>query len=169
MQYQKMSPDQIVKMQKEQEELQQMMQDVGTKGAEMEDKFNAITDEFNNAKKAKLDPIRAEAMKLPDGEGAPAWAGEKAKQLTAQYNKEYEILCEQYLTGPQAAFPKWLADYKTFLLQTQVPYLKRVSETQFTQMGLKPDESMYVLNVEKDYLDHARTIYSMRHGVPQGE
>src|SRR5262249_52688904 len=83
MQYQKMSPDEIVKMQKEQQELQQLMQDVGTKESDLVNKFNALTDEYNKAKKDKLDPMMAEARKLPDGEGAPAWAGEKAKQLTA--------------------------------------------------------------------------------------
>jgi len=170
MQYQKMSPDEIVKMQKEQEELQQLMQEVGTKESDRINKFNELSDEYNNARKAKLDPLMAEAMKLPDGEGAPAWAGEKAAQLMAQYNKEYEILCNQYITGPAATFPKWLADYKTYLLQTKVPYLKRVTDIQFRQMGgLTPDESVYVLNVEKEYLDYARTIYTMRHAVPQGE
>jgi len=169
MQYQNMSPQDIVKMQQQQADMQKLMTEVGTKEADLTNKFNKLESAYDSTLKSKLSPITEQISKLPDGEGTPDWAIAKSKELTAQYNKEYEIVCMQYIVGPAAAFPKWLADYKTYLAQTKIPYLKQAMQAQMAQMGLKPDESIYALNVEKDYLDYCRTVYGKRHQNPLGE
>ena len=168
-QYQSMSPDEIRKMQSEQSELATIQQATGTKGSEVETRFNELESAYNDDIKSKLGPVTAEAAKLPDGEGTPDWAIQKGKELMLKYNAEYEAICAKYFTGNGALFAAWLADYKKYLTETEVPFTHRSVEIQYKILGITPDPDLPEMEAVAKYMDRMRTVYGMRHSLPQGE
>lgn len=165
---QNMSADEIVKMQNEMMALTTMQADFQVKSSELESRYNQIEDEFHAEFGKRLGPIEQEYQKLPDGEGTPQWAIKKGEELMLQYNKEYEILCDKYISSPNAKFILWLKDFNAFLIQHEIPYNKKMMNSQYGQFGLTVDESVSSLMAVERYLDVCETIAGLRRPYPQG-
>jgi hypothetical protein len=168
MKYQKMSPDEIIKMQTEMMAMTQLQTEFQQKSSEFETRFNNLEAEFRSEFGKRLGPIEQEYQKLPDGEGTPQWAIKKGEELTAAYNKEYESICDKYFTSSNAAFKMWLKDFNAFLLQHEVPYNQKMLKTQYGQFGLTPDESVATLMAVEKYLEKCASIFGLRKLHPQG-
>lgn len=168
MRYQNMSPDEIVNMQKEMMEVTQAQADFQVKSSAFEQQFNQLEKDFRAAFRNRLGPIEAEYRKLPDGEGTPQWAIKKGEELMIQYNNEYEAICSEYLSSPDARFRIWLKDFNTFLREQEVPYNLKMIKMQYAQLGFTPDESVATLMALDRYLEKCAAIFSLRRPYPQG-
>ena len=166
--YQNMSPDEIVKMQKEMMEMTQGQTDFQLASSAYEDQFNQLESEFRTEFAKRLGPIESEARKLPDGEGTPEWAIKKGEELRIQYNKEYESICNKYLTSSDARFRVWLNDFSKFLHEKEVPYNQKMIKMQYGQFGISADESTANLMAVERYLEKCSAIFNLRKQYPQG-
>lgn len=166
--YQNMSPDEIVKMQEEMTAITQGQTEFQQKSSVFEDRFNQLEADFRTAFATRLGAIEQEFNKLPDGEGTPQWAIKKGEELTAQYNKEYESICNEYITSPNAKFKVWLKDFNTFLLEQEVPYNQMMIKMQYSQFGINADESVANLMAVDRYLEKCSLIFNLRRPYPQG-
>lgn len=165
---QNMSPDEIVKMQNEMTALVTLQAEFQQKASELESQYNRLENEFREEFGRRLGPIEQEYQKLPDGEGTPQWAIKKGEELMLRYNKEYEALCEKYVTSPNAKFALWLKEFNAFLIQHEVPYNQKMLNSQYGQFGITPDESVSSLMAIERYLEKCATIASLRRAYPQG-
>jgi hypothetical protein len=166
--YQNMKPDEIIKMQNEMMEMTQAQTLFQQKASEVETSFNQLESDFRAEFGKRLGPIEQEYQKLPDGEGTPQWAIKKGEELTARYNKEYESICDKYLTSSDAKFKTWLKEYNKFLVEFEVPFNQKMLKSQYGQFGLTPDESVASLMAIEKYLEKCGLISGLRRAYPQG-
>jgi hypothetical protein len=166
--YKNITPHEIVKMQTEMMEMTRIQTEFQQKSTAFETRFNQLENEFREEFGKRLGPIEQEYNKLPDGEGTPQWAIKKAEELTALYNKEYEAICEEYFTSTDAKFRQWLKEFNAFLIKDEIPFNKRMLQSQYAQFGLTPDESVASLMAVEKYLDKCALIFGMRRQYPQG-
>jgi hypothetical protein len=166
--YQNMSPDEIVKMQKEMMEMTQGQTEFQLASTEFENQFNQLESDFRSEFAKRLGPIESEYRKLPDGEGTPQWAIKKGEELTMQYNKEYESICNKYFTAPDAKFRVWLKDFSVFLHEKEVPFNQKMIKMQYSQFGITADESVANLMAVDRYLEKCSLIFGLRRPYPQG-
>jgi Spy/CpxP family protein refolding chaperone len=166
--YQNMSPDEIVKMQKEMTEMTQGQTAFQVASSAFEDQFNQLESDFRTEFAKRLGPIESEYRKLPDGEGTPQWAIKKGEELTIQYNKEYESICNKYFTSPDAKFRVWLNDFSTFLHEEEVPFNQKMIKMQYGQFGIAVDDSTANLMAVERYLEKCSAIFNLRRPYPQG-
>jgi hypothetical protein len=166
--YQNMKPDEIIKMQNEMMELTQAQTEFQQKSLAFETSFNEIESDFRAEFAKRLGAIEQEYQKLPDGEGTPQWAIKKGEELMASYNKEYESICEKYLTSSESKFGSWLKDFNSFLIQYEVPFNQKMLKSQYGQFGITPDESVASLMAIDRYLEKCSVIFNLRRSHPQG-
>ena len=160
---QTMTPDEIMKYQQQVMEMTATHQKISEQENEFETRFQDLKKQMEDEMKRDLDPISAEYRKLPDGEGTPDWAITKGKQLTAEFDKKYTAICVKYITGPDALFKKWLADYKTFLIQTNLPFQINWTQYQASQSGVPCMSNTGIeMTVVKAYLDRCKAIFELR-------
>lgn len=165
---QNMSPDEIVKMQNDMMELTRIQTEFQQRLSVLDNQYNQIESEFRAEFGKRLGPIEQEYQKLPDGEGTPQWAIKKGEELMISYNKEYESICDKYLTSPEAKFRTWLKDFNGFLIQYEIPFNQKMLESQYGQFGLKPDGSVSSMMAVDRFLDTCASIASLRRPYPQG-
>jgi len=161
-----MTPAQIKQMQEDQMNMMTMMQTMQERQTEVTNRYNELETQYRNEFATKLGPIESEMRKLPDGEGTPQWAIDKGGQLKAQYDKEYNALCAKYFTGADSPFKLWLADYKKYLLETEIPYTNKTQDMQSKQYGLAADNSVAVMDAVGKYLGYCKTIFGLRKPYP---
>jgi hypothetical protein len=166
--YQNMSPDEIVKMQKEMTEMTQGQTAFQVASSAFEDQFNQLESDFRTEFAKRLGPIESEYRKLPDGEGTPQWAIKKGEELTIQYNKEYESICNKYFTSSDAKFRVWLNDFSTFLHEKEVPFNQKMIKMQYGQFGIAVDDSTANLMAVERYREKCSQIFGLRRPYPQG-
>jgi hypothetical protein len=160
--YQKLTPEEIEKMQNEQLNLVGLQSSHQKLTLAYDEKLKQLESQYRAESYNKLNPIKEEYLKLPDGEGAPQWAIKKGAELLEMYDKEYEVVCIKYFSSPNALFKIWLKDYKEFLVDKEVSLTRRVIEEQFRQYGITPDDSIStVLAVEK-YIKKCSDIFKLR-------
>lgn len=167
MRYQNMTPDEIVKFQTEMAEMTTAQTDFQEKVTAIEMRYNELESEFRNEFQTRLAPIEKEARELPDGEGTPQWAIDRAEELMAQYDNEYESICQMYITAPDAKFRNWLRDFQKFLIEEEVPYSKKMIKMEYAQFGLEPDLSAASLAAVERYLEKSSVISGLRRPYPQ--
>lgn len=166
--YQTMKPEEIMKMQQETQEMMALQERVQQQATDFENRFSAIQKAMDDELYKTLGPIEAEYNKLPDGEGTPDWAIEKGKQLYKQYNQKYEAICAKYITGPNAEFVQWLAAYKTFLIQTNLPYQLKMMAYQSEQSGMTLTSNAVIeMEIVKSYLDKCKAVFNYRKPGPR--
>ncbi|MCC6684439.1 MAG: hypothetical protein IT247_05150 [Bacteroidia bacterium] len=166
--YQTMKPEEIMKMQQETQDLMALQAQVQQQATDFENRFIEIQKAMDDELNKELGPIETEYNKLPDGEGTPDWAIEKGKQLNAQYNKKYEAICAKYITGPDALFVKWLAEYKTYLIQTNLPFQIKWMAYQNQQSGIAVNSNAAIeLDVVRTYLDKCKDVFHFRKQNPR--
>lgn len=162
MRYQKMSPDEIIKMQQEMAEMSALMMTFQQLSTEMEDRYNTLEADYQTEFENKLGRIEQEHRALPDGEGTPDWAIKKGNELMAQYKKEYELLCANYFSTEGSLFQEWLREYKAFLIEHETPFNKAQISMQYKQFNLEPDLSTASLMAIDKYLDKCSQIFGLR-------
>ncbi len=168
MRYQTMKPEEIMKMQQETQDMLALQAKVQQQATDFDNRFNEIKKAMDEELNKELGPIEAEYNKLPDGEGTPDWAIEKEKQLNAQYNKKYEAICAKYITGPDALFVKWLAEYKSYLIQTNLPFQIKWIAYQNEQSGITVTSNAAIeMDVVRMYLDQCKTVFNCRKQNPR--
>ncbi|MBX7204716.1 MAG: OmpH family outer membrane protein [Bacteroidia bacterium] len=166
--YQTMKPEEIMKMQQESQEIMALQTQVQQQATDFENRFNEIQKAMDDELNKTLGPIEAEYNKLPDGEGTPSWAIEKGKQLYTQYNQKYEAICAKYITGTNALFVKWLLEYKTYLIQTNLPFQLKWMAYQSSQTGMAITTNAAIeMDVVKTYLEHCKTVFNYRKPSPR--
>jgi hypothetical protein len=168
MRYQNMAPEEIMQRQKDMMEMTQAQADFQQKASEFETRYTEIESDFRSTFQQRLGPIEQEARKLPDGEGTPQWAIEKAEELMAKYNQEYEMICSEYFTSTHAKFRIWLKDFNTFLLEDEIPFNDKRIQMEYGQFGLTPDGSVVNLMAVDRYLEKCSAIFKLRRPYPQG-
>jgi hypothetical protein len=166
--YQNMKPDEIVKMQSEMMAITQAQADFQQASSDMENQFNSLESEFREAFGKRLGPIEAEYNKLPDGEGTPQWAIKKGEELITSYNKEYETICKEYVTAPDAKFKMWLKEFNNYLIEKEIPFNQKMIKMQYSQYGIAADASAASLMAVDRYLEKCETISGLRRPYPQG-
>lgn len=166
--YQNMKPDEIVKMQSEMMAITQAQADFQQASSDVENQFNALESEFREAFAKRLGPIESEYNKLPDGEGTPQWAIKKGEELTSSYNKEYEIICKEYFSDPDAKFQMWLKEFNKFLIEKEIPFNQKMIKMQYSQYGIAADDSAASLMAVEKYLEKCGAISGLRRPYPQG-
>jgi Skp family chaperone for outer membrane proteins len=168
MRYQKMTPEEIIKMQNEMMQMNQLQTEFQQLAASMETDFNQLESDFRSAFGKTLGPIEDEYRKLPDGEGTPEWAIKKGEELMITYNKAYESICDTYFTSVNAKFKNWLKDYHTFLVDHEIPFNQKMLKSQYAQFGFTPDEAVASQIAVEKYLDKCLLIFGFRRPYPQG-
>jgi Skp family chaperone for outer membrane proteins len=166
--YQKMKPDEIVKMQSEMMAITQAQAEFQQVSSEMETQFNQLESDFRSEFGKRLGPIEQEYQKLPDGEGTPQWAIKKGEELTAKYNKEYEAICDEYFSATNGKFRKWLQDFDKFLHEKEIPFNEKMIKMQYDQYGISHDGSAAGLMALDRYLEKCGAIAGLRRPYPQG-
>lgn len=167
MKYQNMKPEEIVKFQAEMAEMTTLQADFHEKLTTIEMQYNQLESEFRDEFSKRLGPIEKEARELPDGEGTPQWAIDRAEELIAQYDNEYESICQIYITAPDAKFRNWLRDFQKFLNEEEVPYSEKMIKMEYAQFGLTPDLSAASLAAVERYLEKSSSISGLRRPYPQ--
>lgn len=166
--YQTMKPEEIMKMQQESQEILALQAQIQQQATDFENRFNDIQKAMDDELSKALGPIETEYNKLPDGEGTPAWAIEKGKQLNTQYNQKYEAICAKYITGPNALFVQWLAEYKNYLIQTNLPFQIKWIAYQNEQSGMTVTSSTAIeMDVVRSYLEKCKAVFNYRKQNPR--
>jgi hypothetical protein len=168
MRYQKMTPEEIIKIQNEMMQMNQLQTEFQQMASTFEIRFNQLESDFRSEFGKKLGPIEQEYNKLPDGEGTPEWAIKKGEELMANYNQAYESICDTYFTSANAKFKDWLKDYHTFLVHHEIPFNQKMQKSQYAQFGLTPDEAVASHMAVEKYLDKCLLIFGLRKPYPQG-
>ncbi len=168
MQYQNMKPEEIIKLQTEMAEMTTLQADYQEKVTAIEMRYNELESEFRNEFATRLGPIEKKAWELPDGEGTPQWAIDRSEELMAEYNQEYESICNTYFTSEDAKFRTWLTDFQKFLVEVEVPYSEKMMQMEYSQFGLNPDLSAASLAAVERYLEKSSSISGLRRPYPQG-
>lgn len=167
MRYQNMKPDEIVKFQTEMAEMTTAQTDFQEKVTAIEMRYNELESEFRSEFQKRLGQLEKEARELPDGEGTPQWATDRAEELMAMYDKEYESICQMYITAPDARFRTWLKEFQKFLVEEEVPYSEKMIKMEYAQFGLTPDLSTASLAAVERYLEKSSSISGLRRPYPQ--
>ena len=168
MRFQNMEPDEIIKFQTEIAEMITAQADFHERVTAIELRYNELESEFRDEFSKRLGPIDKEARELPDGEGTPQWAIDRAEELITQYDKEYESICQVYSTSTDAKFRNWLKDFQEFRIEEEVPFNEMMLKMQSMQYGLSPDMSSVALSAVERYLEKSSLISGLRRPYPQG-
>lgn len=167
MRYQNMKPEEIVKFQAEMMEMTTLQTDFQEKVTAIEMRYNQLESEFRSEFAKRLGPIEKEARELPDGEGTPQWAIDRAEELMDMYDREYESICQTYVTSADSKFRNWLKDFRTFLVEEEVPYTEKMIKMQYAQYGITADLSAASLEAVGRYLEKSSSIAGLRRPYPQ--
>lgn len=170
-QYQNMKPEDIIRFQQQTQEITDSNAIIQQLETDFDNRFNQLKSEMEAAMKKDLDPIMEEYHKLPDGEGTPDWAIAKGKQLSKEFDKKYSAICATYITGPDAKFKTWLTEYKTYLMQVNLPFMVKWYAYQSSQsgMGMSADNKMVEMEVVKKYLERCKTVFGYRRLDPMDQ
>jgi hypothetical protein len=90
--------------------------------------------------------------------------------LVKELNTEYEKTCASFY-GPAGQFTKWLAAYKTYLIEGKIvpeEELAKIAEMRFSLLGTSGAgyRSTVKLDAVRMYMDKLRTIYGYRWPSP---
>jgi hypothetical protein len=164
-------------MQKNPTEAGKMMQDIAMAGQKsgqdverLKERTQAFDEQLKSAEKlyatdnAVLDGIQ---KKYLDAENLAL-----ARQLAAQYNTEYEKLCAKWLKSESSPLLKYLADYKRYLVEEQIPMDEERAQwakKEFTLYGVPSTgyKSTAVPKAVTDYLGAMITVYGRRNTAPK--
>ena len=114
-----------------------------------------------------LEAVQKEYQKEADPAGNPA----RARQLAAQFDAGWEQHCTKYLKAESSPLLKYLADYKTFLLEDQIPGDEakvKYQKFDFDINGIASTtfKSTAVQKAVTDYLTQVTTVFGRLRAQP---
>ena len=106
-----------------------------------------------------------------DGEGTPPWATEEWNAIGRERDRAYAEVCPAWW-GASGQVQSWLARYKIWLIEEDVPVRKQQDDEQLRSVAILGTpaatyRSTALLEGVAKYVEEARGIYGQRPGAPR--